>query len=32
MLVIDYVPRGWLVESKSLKLYLEQLPQSRRIP
>jgi 7-cyano-7-deazaguanine reductase len=21
-LVIDYVPRGWLVESKSLKLYL----------
>ena len=21
-LVIDYVPKGWLVESKSLKLYL----------
>src|ERR1700684_3663546 len=21
-LVIDYVPRGWIVESKSLKLYL----------
>ena len=29
-LVIDYVPGGWLVESKSLKLYLAQLPQSRR--
>src|ERR1700676_1604593 len=22
ILVIDYVPKGWLVESKSLKLYL----------
>ena len=31
-LVIDYVPKDWLVESKSLKLYLEQLPQSRRLP
>ena len=24
-IVIDYVPRDWLVESKSLKLYLAQL-------
>ena len=31
-LVIDYVPRGSLVESKSLKLYLEQFPQSWRVP
>ena len=31
-LVIDYVPGRWLVESKSLKLYLAQLPQSRRLP
>ena len=31
-LVIDYVPGRFLVELKSLKLYLEQLPQSRRLP
>ena len=31
-LVIDYVPGQWLVESKSLKLYLDQLPQPRRVP
>jgi 7-cyano-7-deazaguanine reductase len=29
---IDYVPAKWLVESKSLKLYLGELPQSRRLP
>ena len=31
-LVIDYVPGQWLLESKSLKLYRRQLPQSRRLP
>ena len=31
-LVIDYVPGAWLVESKSLKLYLGFVPQSRRLP
>ena len=31
-LVIDYVPGKWLVESKSLKLYLGELPQRRRLP
>ena len=31
-LMIDYVPRQWLLESKSLKLYHRQLPQPRRIP
>ncbi len=29
-LVIDYAPKDWLIESKSLKLYLGKLPQSRR--
>ena len=29
-LVIDYVPAKWLVESKSLKLYLGSFPQHRR--
>ncbi len=29
-LVIDYVPRDWLVESKSLKLYLAAFRRRRR--
>ena len=31
-IVIDYIPRDWIVESKSLKLYLGVVPQSRRVP
>ena len=31
-LVIDYVPDDWLVESKSLKLFLALVPQPRRLP
>ena len=31
-LVIDFTPDQWLVESKSLKLYLGSFPQSRRLP
>ncbi len=30
--VIDYAPSAWLLESKSLKLYLGELPQHRRLP
>lgn len=30
-LVLDYVPAGHLVESKSLKLYLQSFSQSRRL-
>ncbi len=31
-LVIDYVPGEWIVESKSLKIYLGILSQPRRLP
>ncbi len=31
-IVIDYIPRDWIVESKSLKLYFGVVSQSRRIP
>ena len=31
-LVIDYVPKARLVESKSLEFLLEQFPQSWRVP
>ena len=31
-LVIDYAPRDWLLESKSLKLLSRELPQLRRLP
>jgi 7-cyano-7-deazaguanine reductase len=29
IIMIDYAPRRWLVESKSLKLYLNSFPQPR---
>ena len=32
LLVIDYLPGEWLVESKSLKLYLTLVSQSWRFP
>ena len=31
-IVIDYIPRDWIVESKSLKLFLAVVPQPRRLP
>ena len=31
-IVIDYIPRDWIVESKSLKLYPQVVPQPRRVP
>ena len=30
-LVVDYVPKDWLVESKSLKLYLNSFRNRRRL-
>ncbi len=31
-LVIDYVPKGWLVEVQVAEALSQQLPQSRRVP